>query len=83
MAYRYKRLYALGLYNDDMANGYDMQQLAAARQGLSQSEIELADQWARSTFAGSFKNSGDSSQSVPSNWDACSFADPAQADASP
>jgi hypothetical protein len=83
MAYRYKRLYALGLYNDDMANSYDMQQLATARQGLSQSEIELADQWARSTFAGSFKNSGDSSQSVPSNWDACSFADPAQADANP
>ncbi len=72
MAYRYKRLYSLGLYDDDGAKD-DEPQLAWARQGLSDAEIATADQWAQTTFAEHFKNSGDSRNAVPANWDACSF----------
>lgn len=82
MAYRYKRLYALGLYNDDMAKTYDMQ-LDSARLGLSQTDIESANQWAQSTFAAQFKNSGDASKAIPPNWDACTFDDPPQSSANP
>lgn len=68
--YRYQRLWRLGITDPGRAADYD-QVLAASRTPFTPEEIAQADEWARSMFEQSFRNSGDPSATVPASWDAC------------
>jgi hypothetical protein len=81
MAYRYRRLYRLGVYDEEMAKSLD-EEPVSGREGLTDEEIALSDQWALATFNANFKFSGDAMKVAPLGLDTCSIAEPHQSDAS-
>jgi hypothetical protein len=64
-----------------MAKSLD-EEPVSGREGLTDEEIALSDQWALATFNANFKFSGDAMKVAPLGLDTCSIAEPHQSDAS-
>ena len=75
-AYRYKKLWDLGLHDDSQLAAHQLS-LVSAREGLSDREVTLADEWAKTEFENNFGSAGDSAAAVPPVWDACMIPKPA------